>query len=72
MRISKHRKAESHLFECLLIPVMVDVVEFFSRYPPFKEEEEKTVYEKDDYINRTGKRTEIHRPKGKDKTMTSG
>jgi hypothetical protein len=71
MRISKHRKAKSHLFVCLLIPMMVDVMKFLSRYPPFKEEEEKTIYEKDDRINRTGEGTKVHRPKRKGEIMKS-
>jgi len=64
----EHRKAKPHLFECLLIPMMVDVMEFFSGYPPFKEEEEKTIYEKDGRIDGTGEGTEDHRPKWKEKT----
>ena len=71
IRIGKHRKAKSHLLEYLLIPMMVDVMKFLSRYPPFKEEEEKTVYEKDDCINRTGEGAEVHRPKRKGEITTS-
>jgi len=73
MRVNKHEKKlnPSDLFERLLIPMMVDVMEFVSRYPPFKEEEEKTVYQKDNCINWTGERAELHRPKGKAEVMRS-